>query len=176
MTNSFADSNADIYHIFISMTSKITLSRYSTIITTVLVLVLFVACLATLHEKPAFFIILSLYLILLIFGLLYGAMSVKADSDYVTMRSPLKSRKIPVRDIESIELFKPTMGAIRIIGSGGFMGYWGLFKEGDIGRYRAFYGKASDCFLIRMKNGDKYVLGCESPAPMVDYINSHLSA
>ncbi|MCM1349257.1 MAG: hypothetical protein NC338_07590 [Firmicutes bacterium] len=47
-----------------------------------------------------------------------------------------------------------------------------LFKEADVGRYYAFYGKASDCFLIRMKNGDKYVLGCENPGAMVDYIKS----
>ena len=49
-----------------------------------------------------------------------------------------------------------------------------IFKEGDIGRYYAFYGKASDCFLIRLKNGDKYMLGCENPAEMVRYIRSQI--
>lgn len=53
-----------------------------------------------------------------------------------------------MRDIERVELFQPTMGAIRIFASGGFMGYWGVFRESDIGRYYGFYGKASDCFLV----------------------------
>lgn len=64
------------------------------------------------------------------------------------------------------------MGAMRLFGSGGFMGYWGLFKEGDIGNYVGFYGKSSECFLVRMKNGDKYVLGCKKPEDIVDFISS----
>ena len=54
------------------------------------------------------------------------------------------------------------MGARRLFGSGGFFGYWGIFKEGDVGRYAAYFGKASDCFLVRMKNGDKYVVPAET--------------
>lgn len=91
------------------------------------------------------------------------------------MGSLCKSRKISVRDIERVELFQPTMGAIRIFASGGFMGYWGVFRESDIGRYYGFYGKASDCFLVKMKIGDKYVLGCDNPQKIVDYIESQKS-
>lgn len=154
------------------MKSKIALSRVSTILTAITILVLLVGCIVTVHEKSKFFILLSIYLILIVFALFYGTLYVKADSDYIIMGSILRKRKIRISDIESIELFQPTMGAIRICGSGGFLGYWGMYKEGDIGRYYAFYGKAADCFLIRMKNGDKYVLGCENPSAMVDYINS----
>lgn len=118
--------------------------------------------------------LLVIYLILLVSSLFYGASYIKADNNNIIMGSILKCRKIPMQNLESIELFQPTMGAIRIFASGGFMGYWGIFREGDIGRYYAFYGKASDCFLVRMKNGDKYVLGCDNPDKMVDYINSHI--
>ena len=79
-----------------------------------------------------------------------------------------------MESIESAELFQPTMGAIRICASGGFMGYWGLFREGDIGKYMGYYGKASDCFMIRTKKGDKYVLGCENPSETVEFIKSQL--
>ena len=78
------------------------------------------------------------------------------------MGSLCKSRKISVRDIERVELFQPTMGAIRIFASGGFMGYWGVFRESDIGRYYVFFGKASDCFL-------------DNPQKIVDYIESQKS-
>ena len=91
------------------------------------------------------------------------------------MGSVFKRKRIPMCEVVSVELFQPTMGAIRIFGSGGYMGYWGIFREGDIGRYYAFYGKASDCFLVRTKNGDKYVLGCSNPEKMVDYINSQIA-
>ena len=55
------------------------------------------------------------------------------------------------------------------------MGYWGLFKEGDVGNYIAFIGKSSDCFMIRMKNGDKYVLGCKNPKMMVTEIKKKIT-
>ena len=122
-----------------------------------------------------FFCLLGLFLILFFCGLFYGVAYIKATDDYIIMGSLLKSKKILMRNVESVELFKPTMGAIRIFASGGFMGYWGIFREGDIGRYYGFYGKASDCFLVRMKNGDKYVLGCENPKKMIDYINTKIS-
>lgn len=156
------------------MKSKISYSRFATILTVIVLGLLFIGCIVTIHEKPAFFMLLVIYLILLVSSLFYGASYIKADNNNIIMGSILKCRKIPMQNLESIELFQPTMGAIRIFASGGFMGYWGIFREGDIGRYYAFYGKASDCFLVRMKNGDKYVLGCDNPDKMVDYINSHI--
>ena len=34
--------------------------------------------------------------------------------------------------------------------------------------------KASDCFLVRMKNGDKYVIGCADSSEMVNYIKRQI--
>lgn len=156
------------------MKSKIAYSKYVSILTAIVMLLLFVGLIATVHESTKFFVLLACSLVLLVFALLYGATSIKTNPDCIIMCSPLRKKKILMRDVESVELFQPTMGAIRVCGSGGFMGYWGIFKEGDIGRYYAFYGKASDCFLVRMKNGDKYVFGCENPDAIVDYIKSQI--
>ncbi len=155
----------------IGMKSKVILSRYSLAVTVITMVAVFIGCVATVREKLPFFILLGVYVLLLIFALFYGAFYIQADSEYIIMGSLLRKRKILMRNVESVELFQPTMGAIRIFGSGGFFGYWGIFSEGDIGRYSAFYGKASDCFLVRMKNGDKYVLGCKNPAEMVAWID-----
>lgn len=157
------------------MKSKIKYSRFAIVLTATLLGTLFIGCIVTVHEKPVFFPLLSIFLILVISAFLYGAAYLKADRDKIVLCSILKSIKIPIRNVASIELFQPTMGAIRVFGSGGFMGYWGIFKEGDIGRYYAFYGKASDCFLIRLTNGDKYVLGCENPEAMADYIRGMIT-
>lgn len=152
------------------MKSKIAYSKFSTILTIAVMLLLFVGCIVTVHDEAKFFVILAIYLVMIFCALFYGPAYIKVTPDDVIMGSIFRSRKLPMRNIESVELFQPTMGAIRIFASGGFMGYWGIFKEGDIGRYYAFYGKSSDCLLIRMKNGDKYVLGCENPNGIVDYI------
>lgn len=157
------------------MKQKISLSKFSTILTVVVYGMLFMGCIATVHDQYPFFILLAFYLVLLFAGIFYGAAYIKVNPEYIFMGSLCKSRKISVRDIERVELFQPTLGAIRIFASGGFMGYWGLFRESDIGRYYGFYGKASDCFLVKMKNGDKYVLGCDNPQKIIDYIESQKS-
>lgn len=152
------------------MKSNVKLSGYAIALTWVILLVLTVCCVATFNETPMFWIVLGILVLLLLCGLLYAPSQIVADSNHVVVKSYLRRKSLPIHDIESIELFQPTMGALRLCASGGFFGYWGLFREGDIGRYAGYYGRASDCFLIRMKNGDKYVLGCENPAAMVEFI------
>jgi len=156
------------------MQSKTRLSTTARAITYIIIGTLIIACIATFGKTPAFYFVLAIFLCLLLFGFLFAPMGIQADKSCITIKALLKNRKIPMNNVESVQLFQPTMGAIRICGSGGYMGYWGIFKEGDIGRYCAYYGKASDCFLVKLKNGDKYVLGCENPSDMVARIASHI--
>lgn len=156
------------------MTSRVKLSTYSLMLTIIVVAVMITAAtLLFVNGERIGFIVAALLLAALISGIILAPVAIVADDRNIIVRSMWGSRKIPLSEIGSVELFKPTMGAIRIFASGGFMGYWGIFREGDIGRYKGYYGKASDCFLICMKNGDKYVLGCEHPEKMVNYITTH---
>lgn len=154
------------------MKSKVLLSAYAIVLTTIVNLVLVTCCVLTFNERPAFWILLAIWLTLLVFGLLYGPRQICVNHNYIVIKTYLSRRKIPVRDIASVELFQPTMGALRLCASGGYFGYWGIFREGDIGRYVAYYGKASDCFLVRMTNGDKYVLGCQNPTAIVEFLRT----
>lgn len=154
------------------MKSKVQLSKYAFILTLIVNIVLIVCCVLMFRETPGFWFVLGILLVLLFFGLWYGPIQIIANSEYVIVKTYLRKHKILVRKIESVEMFQPTLGAVRVCASGGYFGYWGIFREGDIGRYAGYYGKASDCFLIKMKNGDKYVLGCKNPKEMVEYIHS----
>ena len=156
------------------MKSKISYSRLATILTATLSGALFVACIATVKEEIAFFALLVIYLILFVSMLFFGAAYIKADSNDIVLGSLLRGKKIPMCDVENVTLFKPGAGAIRVCASGGFMGYWGIFRDPGFGKYYGFYGKSSDCFLVSMKNGKKYVLGCNQPEKMVEYIKSQI--
>lgn len=107
-------------------------------------------------------------------GLYYGPMSVRVTDAAVEVVRSLKIKRIFLADVKEVRLLSPTMGAIRICGSGGFMGYWGWFREGDLGKYFAYYGKASDCFLMVLKDGRKYMLGCKDAPEMVEAIREKL--
>ncbi|MDE7411159.1 MAG: PH domain-containing protein [Paramuribaculum sp.] len=156
------------------MKSNVKFSKFSILLTTVITGVLFVGCVLTFDEKPTFYAIVFILAVLLLTSALYAPVSVSVSDESVVIKSLLKKHKIPLSKIKDIELFQPTMGAIRICASGGYFGYWGLFCEKDIGRYIAFYGKASDCFLIELHDGGKRVIGCKNPDVMCDYIKRRL--
>ena len=155
------------------MESKVRLSKYSLGITIIVLGSLLAGILLVEDNKSWYFLFIVTFLLLL-FSFRYSPVKIKADEDNVTVKCITRRHNIKIDEIESVEMFQPTMTSFRLCGSGGFFGYWGIFKEGDIGRYAAYYGKVSDCFLIRMKNGNKYVLGCENPIEMVNFINSKI--
>ena len=105
--------------------------------------------------------------------LFYMPVSVSLGSDILKINRPIRSKRIPLSDIESVKLCPPTMGAKRICGSGGWFGWYGWFSEGDIGKYFAYYGKSSDCFLVTLKSGRKYMLGCQDAPEMVESISKY---
>ena len=155
------------------MKSKVKLSGYSLGVTIIVLGVLIVG-LVFVEDKKSWFFLFTVTFLLLLFSFRYSPVKIQADENNVVIKCITRRHKLKMNEVESVELFQPTMTSFRLCGSGGFMGYWGIFKEGDIGRYAAYYGKASDCFLIRMKNGDKYVLGCENPEEIVNFINSQI--
>ena len=158
------------------MKSKVVFSLYVMILTGVILCGLIVGSIIyfVMREPLGGIILIVVTVGLLLFGALFAPIYVEVDSKYASVKSLLKKKRFRLDEIKSVELFQPTMGAIRIFASGGFMGYWGLFKEGDVGNYQAFFGKSSDCFMIRMKNGDKYVLGCRDPKMMVNEIKKNI--
>lgn len=108
-------------------------------------------------------------------ALIYMPLSISVNSNELSINRSLKVKTIPLSDIRTVELCPPTLAERRICGSGGFFGYWGWFKEKDLGKYFAYYGKSSDCFLVRLKDGRQYMLGCENPQTIVSYLNENLS-
>lgn len=156
------------------MKSKISYSRFSIILTVLVMGALFIACIATVREDAAFLLLLATYLALFIPGLLYGPAYLKIDAGYIVLGSILRNKKILIHDVESVERYTPAAGTIRICASGGFLGYWGIFRDGCIGKYYGFYGKSSDCFIVRMKDGGNYVLGCDRPDEMISCLKSQM--
>lgn len=155
------------------MKSKVKFSTYSIILTIAIIVFLIAGCIIV-ENNYLFYFIFSVLFVLLMFGCMYAPFQIETDDKNITVKGIFRGKRIPIGNIDFVVPFQPTMGARRLCGSGGFMGYWGIFQEGDVGRYMGFYGKSSDCFFIRMKNGDKYVLGCHEPEKMVEYIRKQI--
>lgn len=124
------------------------------------------------YEKAI--VITVAFAICVVLALIYAPLYVKVTDKHVAVRRPLMSRVINMDDIVSVQLCPPTMGAVRVCGSGGWFGYWGWFKERDLGKYFAYYGRSSDCFLVTLKDGRKYIIGCTDAPYVVETILRHI--
>lgn len=105
-----------------------------------------------------------------LFSLYYSPLSIEITNNTLKIHRPIIDKVIPLSNIYSVELCPPTMGERRICGSGGCFGYWGWFSERDLGKYFAYYGKSSDCFLVKLKSGRQYMIGCKDAPEMVETI------
>lgn len=108
--------------------------------------------------------------ILYVTPLLYSPLSIETDDDSLTVNRTLCKKSLPMKDIRSVAAHQPTLAEKRICGSGGWFGYWGWFSEPATGKYFAYYGKASDCFMVTIKDGRKYLLGCENKRRIIEAV------
>lgn len=155
------------------MRKKVKLSAWCTIMTLIGLIVLLAAfCLA--KDSLAKYIVVGALVVLCFTALCYMPLSISVKDGEININRPLKIKSIPLSQIASVELYSPTMTSRRICGSGGWFGYYGWFNEPSIGKYFAYYGKASDCFLITLKDGKKYVLGCDAKDEIVEFINKRI--
>lgn len=159
------------------MKKRVELSSYCWIISSLTVAFICGIFLATVKTDNhlATYIWGAAAIVLLLSALCFMPLSISLDNRSLRIRRPLKTKSIPVSDIVGVRLCPPTMGAKRICGSGGWFGWYGWFKENDLDKYFAYYGKASDCFLVTLIDGKKYMLGCKDAPEMVNAINKRIS-
>ncbi len=158
------------------MKRKVVLSTYSVIITILAIGLLIGIMIYELRSGNEFlaYIAGGMLVLMSVMSLFFTPLSVSVEDGCLNMNASFRAKSIPLREIEEVRLTPPTMSEKRIFGSGGWFGYWGWFSEPSIGKYMAYYGKASDCFLVRLKNGKQYMLGCIDPLSMMECINQNI--
>lgn len=155
------------------MKHKVKLSSIS-VVYSIVILCIYVAALcfmAKRGEVAVVYVLAAGLVVRCLCALYYTPLAISVDDRNLCIHRSLKIKEIPLNEIYSVRLCPPTMAERRICGSGGLFGYWGWFGERDLGKYFAYYGKSSDCFLVTLKNGRKYMLGCENPEEIVGYIS-----
>ena len=70
----------------------------------------------------------------------------------------LKSDIIEVRAVERSEL----LGSIRLFGSGGFFGWFGIFRNNKFGTYRLYCGQLENLYLVKTLT-KKYIISSSVP-------------
>lgn len=156
------------------MKSRVNFSTLSIILTVITIAVLAYALYSSYNRDDRFLILVVITVGLLLAGLYYCPVSVEAANDRLIIHRIVKSKSFTYDSISSVDRCYPAGGGIRLCGSGGFMGYWGWFRDSAIGTYFGYYGDRDNCILIRLKSGRQYVTGCINPDTMIEYISSRL--
>lgn len=158
------------------MRQKVKFSSYAIFIT-VAVLAVFVLGIFMLRDETDKLILFCVILGgVTLAGLYYCPMSVETTFDNIKLNRLMSAPKIfKYSDIEKVETCYPSGGGLRLCASGGYFGYWGYFSDIMTGTYIGYYGSRSYCFLIKLKNGRQYVLGCENPVEIVKNIEAKLN-
>ena len=101
-------------------------------------------------------------------------MSLKVSEDRLIICKLAGTKEIPFSEIEKIEPYKDYHSDIRLMGNGGFLGYTGLFRNKELGKYTAYVGNYSQAFYIRTKNRKMYVTSCEHREEVIRRIRQKL--
>lgn len=90
---------------------------------------------------------------LLVWMLFNIPLKLTVDSRSIVVHHPigkttiLRSEIVELRPIVKLEI----SGSVRLFGSGGYFGWYGLFSHCNIGRYKMFSGDRENLYLIRTK-------------------------
>ena len=157
------------------ITRRVAWSNYVTVITVIMCVGF--ACIVFIANMPHHLSILIFagIGIVILSAFYYSPMAISVDCHNLIIRRMLTPKYIAINDIAEVRLFQTTMD-IRITGSGGFFGYFGWFRNREIGKYFAYIGKWNDTFLIKMKSGRKYIISCNQPEVIVKSIMDSISS
>jgi hypothetical protein len=116
----------------------------------------------------------SISIIVLVIPYLFKPKGFRLTSKELKIERLLKPVTVPYVKISNIQMGKWTWKAIRLGGSGGLYGYFGLFHFFGIGRVWMYATNRHKMVLIVTKQGKKYGLSPENPEDFITELQKHL--
>lgn len=84
----------------------------------------------------------------------------------LTIVFPLRRKRIGLSQIEQAKPYGVTMNFVRTFGSGGYLGWWGWFRNQELGRFIVYASDLDHVMLVTMRTGKRYVISCADPEAM----------
>ncbi len=100
---------------------------------------------------------------------------ISITNDSLILHKLLGRLTLPFDKIKTIDNYQLEGTNARLCGSGGFLGYTGLFYNKKIGKYYSYVGSYRQAFLVTMISGKKYLFSCENREQVVALIKFKLT-
>lgn len=157
------------------MRKNIVWSRFVRWTTVIAGLILIAASLNLIRAGWVGLIGLTAIVAVVVYAARLAPMSLEVTNTELSVHCLLGMSRISLSEIVSVEPYIPGGATVRLCGSGGFMGYTGLFYRKDIGRFHAYVGAWRQAFLVTTRSGKRYVLSCEGRDEMVALLREHVA-
>lgn len=116
-------------------------------------------------------------LVLVVLGsYLYAPTKYRVDNNGLSIIRPLQNRVMPFYDIKSISQVdeKVFKWNIRVFGVGGLFGYFGIFRNPQLGNY-TLYGTQRKNFILIETNNNKKLVITPDDISLIDEVKKHLA-
>lgn len=110
-----------------------------------------------------------------LFSIVKSPKCIVLTNSQLIIKKHLGERVLNINDIESVESYLPNRRDIRVIGSGGFLGYLGRYKNVKVGPYYSYVCDMNKAFFVTTKQGKNVMLSCEDRDAVVRAIRKELS-
>lgn len=163
------------------MKNKVNKEKAYSVITKLCIVLIICAigvCLYTSIELPesatlniSIIVVLALSLII---AYLFSPKTIELNDTALTLHRVAGKIRIPLENIKEVRPYYQS--GIRLFGSGGLFGNFGVFTNHDIGRHYEYVGDFSEAFLVVLKSGRKYVFSCENSNKVIEQITQQYPA
>ena len=116
-----------------------------------------------------------LIFILVICGIYYCPKYIEATNSLLIIGKLISKKVLPLADIASVTPYQHTMNFGAPLGSSGFMGYWGHYRNQELGKFSVYGTSLDQLILVILKSGKQYVISCKNAEEMSNQINLRLS-
>ena len=102
----------------------------------------------------------------------FAVFGYEVTDDAILVERPLRRTRIPLAGIQSVEVVeKLDWKTLRLFGSGGFLGFYGLFWNRQWGRFQALATDLNRCVLVSGQR--KWLLSPDDPERFLASIREH---
>lgn len=123
-----------------------------------------------------FHLLVILFLLLILFVTWsYHPRYLLLTDDALIVKRGWGQLSIPYSQIKTVQSYRMTSKDIRLWGSGGMWGYFGLFYNRSLGRYYAYAGDLDETFLLTTHNGRSYLLSASHSQEVMDKLKLQIA-
>jgi hypothetical protein len=137
-------------------------------------LVVAAVSLSLFKEAWAIVVLRAIALVVILCGLYFCPKYIAVTPSQLVIGRLLTKRTIALNQIASVVPYQRAESFIRTCGSGGVCGYWGWFRNNEVGNVFVYATRMDQLLLVTLSSGRKYVLSCKDAKTMADNILLHL--